>query len=119
MSEWIAKALSDFKNPLSQEEEQIDFDKEVVLFMQGNNSFGDKVYSYVKLSLRNVEKMMAKVKSKEDFFPSDFGTVLFAGTGEPTPELRSEMAVTYNLVDVKPPLPAKSLNFAQPSVWDE
>ena len=38
----------------------------------------------------------------EQFKPSDFGTVLAAGKGEPSQELRSEMAVMYNMVD-KPP----------------
>lgn len=112
--------MSDFKNPLLKEEEKIDFDKEVVLFLQGKNNFGDAVYSYVKLTIRNVEHMMAKVRSKEDFFPSDFGTVIAAGRGEPSLELRSEMAITYNLVEVTPPKPAaKPLNFNQPPVWEE
>jgi hypothetical protein len=48
--------------------------------------------------------------------------VLAAGRGEPSAELRSEMAVTHNMVDVpRPPPSAAAPSYAvpQPKLWDE
>src|SRR4051812_38059895 len=74
-------------------------DKMVVIFLQGKNVFGDRIYSYVELALRNLKTLKAKMDSGEDFSPSDFGTVIAAGTGYPSDELKAEMAATYNMVD--------------------
>ncbi|MFO1242823.1 MAG: hypothetical protein U1E36_06440 [Rickettsiales bacterium] len=116
MSDWVTRAFS--KNSTSVVFDEKLLDEEVVILMQGKNTFNDPVYSYVKLSLRNLQKLKNAMKNKERFVPSDFGSILSAGTGEPSAELRSEMAVTYGLVDVPKPVMPK-INISQPSVWDE
>ena len=44
-----------------------------------------------RLTGRNLKEMFAKMQNNENFKPADFGTVLAAGRGEPTPEVREEM----------------------------
>lgn len=116
MTDWVTRAFSKNSTPVVFDEKLLD--EEVVVLMQGKNTFNDPVYSYIKLSLRNLQKLKNSMKKKENFVPSDFGTILAAGTGEPSVELRSEMAVTYGLVDVPKPVVPK-INISQPSVWDE
>lgn len=79
---------------------------EVVILLQGKNSFGDPIFSYLKLNLGNLIELKRAMINKQDFLPSDFGTVLAAGRGEPSAELRSEMAVTHKMVDRPPTLNA-------------
>ena len=113
---WVTKAFSKNSTPVVIDESLLD--EEVVIFMQGKNVFEDRIYSYIKLPLRNLQRLKTALTNNENFIPSDFGTVLFAGKGEPTPELRSEMAVTYGLIDVpKPPPP--QINTSQPAFWGE
>jgi hypothetical protein len=79
----------------------------VVALVQGTNLFGDKIYSYVEMQLGEFIKMARKIRDNENFKAADYGTVLSAGRGVPSPELRREMATKYKLVDVpQPPKPA-------------
>ena len=107
MSEsWQTRAFSDNTTPVELSEEVLN--QEGVIFLTGKNTFGDHVYSYLKITVRNVQKLKESLVRGEQFMPSDFGTVLAAGKGEPSQELRSEMAVTYKLIDVPAPKPTKS-----------
>jgi hypothetical protein len=123
MSDWISKVLSEqgFKMPsgFTQVDDKL-LDEEIVILLQGKNSFGDPIFSYLKLSLRKFRELTEHVREHKDFTPSDWGTVIAAGTGDPSPELRAEMAITYNLVDVpKPVAQPKKINIAPPPLWDE
>ena len=95
---WQTRAFSDNSTPVELSEEVLD--QEGVIFLTGKNTFGDTVYSYLKITIRNLQKLKEALAKGEHFMPSDFGTVLAAGKGEPSQELRSEMAVTYKLIDV-------------------
>ncbi len=74
--------------------------KLVVVMVQGINIFGDRVYSYVQLTVAKFREMAEKIARRENFKPSDFGQVITAGRGEPPEELVEEMREKYNLVDV-------------------
>ena len=102
---------------LSEEE----LNTEVVILLQGKNRNGDEIYSYLKLLMSSVFELRDAIITRRDFSPSDFGDVLAAGLGEPSPELRSEMAVKYDLVDMKPQAKPKKINFAQaaPDMWGD
>src|SRR5690349_21673586 len=63
----------------------------VVLLMYGKNSFGDKIYSYLKITVANLGNLKAAIRAGNGFNPSDYGEVLAAGKGEPTPEVQAEM----------------------------
>lgn len=116
MTEWVTRAFSKNSTPVELDEKLLN--EEVVILLQGWNAFNNPIYSYLKLTLGNLQKLKKAALNRENFLPSDFGTVLSAGTGDPSKELHSEMSVTYGLVDVpKPRMP--KISTAQPSVWTE
>ncbi len=90
-------------------------EKEVVVLVQSRNFFGDKVFSYVKLTFSSLNQMMKKMVTNEGFLPSDYGTVIAAGRGDPSEELKEEMRTTYNLVDVPQPDEASASSTAMES----
>ena len=97
-TQWVTRALSDNSTPVEITEELLK--EKVVILLQGRNVFGDKIFSYLQLSLNSLQELKKRMTSGEHFMPADFGDVLAAGKGEPSQELISEMAVTYNMVDV-------------------
>lgn len=117
MSDWVPQAYSKNSTPVQIDEALLD--EEVVIYLAGRNVFNDPTYVYLKLTLRNLQKMKMAIDANEKFLPSDFGTVLAAGKGEPSDEVKAEMALTYNLVDTPRPVGRPKVNSVQPSVWDE
>lgn len=93
-------------------------DVEIIILLQGSNLFGDPIYSYVQITGRNLKDMFAKMETGDNFKPSDFGTVLAAGTGEPSAEVQEEMRTTHGMIDVPVPQPPKPA-FVQPKFFDE
>lgn len=73
-----------------------------VLLLRGKNSFGDHIYSYVKVSLPNIKRLYESLTVGTNFNPSDFGEVVAAGTGEPSDEVKAEIAAQYPMLDQKP-----------------
>ncbi len=86
--------------------------------MQGTNLFGDHINSYLQLTGQNLKNMFAKMQAGENFKPADFGTVLSAGRGEPTKEVRDEMAATYNMIEVPAPATVTPA-FVQPKFFTD
>jgi hypothetical protein len=102
-------------------EENIDYNKYVVLLLYGKNSFNDQIYSYLKISLGGIEKLKAAVLVGNPFTPSDFGTIIAAGRGEPSDEVRAEISSQYYVLtaqteDAAPP-PAATVT--EKKSWDE
>ena len=93
----------------------------VVLLLYGKNSFGDKIFSFVKINLPNLPKLKSAILAGKGFTPSDFGEVVAAGKGDPSPELRAEVAAQYPVMDgqkaVTPP-PAAIIP-TEKKAWDE
>lgn len=129
-TDWVAKSFSKNSTPVAVDDSYLD--EEVVILLQGKNSFNDRIFSYLKLTFRNFLVMREVMALKKPFLPSDFGTVLAAGKGDPTPELRSEMAIAYQLVDTPqfvpqmdtaPPPPPKPdfshLNLNIGKLWED
>ncbi|MDX2074051.1 MAG: hypothetical protein SFX19_06780 [Alphaproteobacteria bacterium] len=73
-----------------------------VVLMRGKNSFGDHIYSYIKITFANFKRMYEEMEAKKQFTPSDYGEVVAAGTGEPTDEVKAEIAAQYPMLDQKP-----------------
>ncbi len=95
-------------------------DEFVVLLLYGKNSFGDKIYSYLKITLPNLQHLKSAILAGKGFNPSDFGEVISAGKGEPSPEVRAEISATYQVVNATDAV--KPLNTAIPTekkAWDE
>ncbi len=93
-------------------------DVEIIILLQGNNLFGDSIYSYIQINGRNLKEMFTKMQGGENFKPSDFGTVLAAGTGTPSAEVQEEMRTTHGMVDVPVPQRPKPA-FSQPKFFGD
>ncbi len=93
----------------------------MVILLQGKNVYGDPIFTYLQLTLRSLQGLRDKMRAGADFMPAEYGEVLAAGKGEPSAELRSEMAVTHNMVDVPRPKAAAAPAYAvaQPKLWDD
>lgn len=92
----------------------------LVLLMRGKNTFGDKIYSYVKLTLQDLQRMQAAIKQGQPFNPSDFGTVVAAGQGEPTAEVKQEINSLYKVLDPsRGTSPEASAPLPKQKSWDE
>lgn len=92
----------------------------VVILMRGKNPFGDRIYSYLKLALTDLKRMQSAVAQGAPFNPSDFGTVVAAGRGEPTPEVRSEIESLYRVLDGGNGAEPKAANApTEKKAWDD
>ena len=92
-----------------------------VLLLYGKNSFGDKIYSYLEITIPNLRRLKEAALKGEPFTPSDFGTVIAAGRGEPTDEVRAEIAALHQVFDGRTvvPKPAAAPIPAAKKAWDE
>lgn len=92
----------------------------VVLLLYGKNSFGDKIYSYLKITLPHLQDLKSAIRAGQGFNPSDFGEVIAAGKGEPSAEIRAEIAAQYQVLDTQTPAkPAAAEIPAEKKAWDE
>lgn len=73
-----------------------------VILVQGKNAFGDDIYCYLKLPLKNIQSLQDTLAGNKGFVPSKFGTVLAAGRGEPSDDVRREIGQTEFTVAFKP-----------------
>lgn len=119
-STWKTGAFSKNSTPLELDDSLLG--EKVVILLQGKNVYGDQIFTYLQLTLRSLQQLRDKLRKAEDFMPAEYGEVLAAGKGEPSAEMRSEMAVTHNMVDVPKPKAAvapPSYAIPQPKLWDE
>ncbi len=84
--------------PPTEEEKQRLGDEEIVLLLSGYNNFGDKIYNYLKLPLRNVEPLISSVDNGGRFDVREYGEVVAAGVGNPPDEIRQEMESQYRMI---------------------
>lgn len=116
---WKTSAFS--KNSTPVEVDDALLQEKIVILLQGRNIYGDQIFTYLQMTLKALQQLRDKMRRNEDFMPAEYGAVLAAGKGEPSPEMRSEMAVTHNMVDVPRPKMAPPPSFAvpQPKLWDD
>lgn len=116
---WKTGAFSKNSTPVEIDEALLN--EKVVIMLQGKNIYGDQIFTYLQLTLKSLQQLRDKMRKQEDFMPAEYGTVLAAGKGEPSPELRSEMAVTYNMIEVPKPKAVAAPSYAvpQPKLWDD
>ena len=98
MSDWRTKARSSNSTPVELNEELLH--EKVVLYLTARNVYDDPIYCYIRLTLESLKQLKAAMDSGEDFMPANYGEILAAGKGSPTPEVKSEMAIKYDLVDI-------------------
>jgi hypothetical protein len=98
---------------------KVDLNKYVVILLHGKNSFGDKIYSYLKISLGGIEKLKAALLVGMPFNPTDFGSIIAAGRGEPSDEVRNEIASTYFVLTANAEEAPKAVAVTEKKGWDE
>ena len=97
---WVS-ASSKGDQPVSPPAEPIaESVEEIVLLLSGFNNFGDKIYNYVKIPLNKVQHLIDEVTNGGRFDVRDFGEVVAAGQGQPTPELRQEIESQYKMISL-------------------
>lgn len=116
---WKTGAYSKNSTPIALDEGLLN--EKVVILLQGKNTFGDPIYTYLQLTLKSLQQLRDKMRKGEDFMPAEYGAVLAAGRGEPSAEMRSEMAVTHNMIDVPKPKAAAPTTYAVPTpkLWED
>jgi|GEM_PF-932103 len=114
---WAANGFGKYVSPDMVSDEFLD--TVIVILLQGNNIFGDSVYSYIELNGASLRQMFAAMQAGQNFKPADFGTVLAAGRGEPSDEVKNEMRVNYNMIDVPTPKPAVKMPVFQTKFPDD
>jgi hypothetical protein len=73
-----------------------------LLLILGRNTFGDEVYSYIRLPMKNIDDVKTQLSSGKNFVPSHFGTVVAAGRGKPTPAITEEVGIPEFVLHFKP-----------------
>lgn len=97
---WITKP-SNGASKLPAELEDLGEELSVIL-VQGKNAFGDEIYCYLKLPLKNIKPVQDALAGNQGFTPSKFGTVLAAGRGQPTEAVKAEIGQTEFTVAFEP-----------------
>ena len=77
-------------------------DEIVTLLIQGKNAFGDDIYSYIELPIANIERVRSALASGQRFMPSDYGTVVAAGRGQPSEEIKNEVGKNQYMIYFEP-----------------
>lgn len=116
---WKTSAFSKNSTPVELDDALLN--EKVVILLQGKNIYGDPIYTYLQLTLKSLQQLRDRMRQGDDFMPAEYGEVLAAGKGDPSAELRAEMALTHNMVDVPRPKPSAPAAYAvpQPKLWDE
>lgn len=117
-TKWTAPGLNKNAAPVDIPEDMKE--EPIVVLLYGRNMFGDRIYSYVEIPLRNLQPLRDKLLAKVQFQPSEFGTVVAAGKGEPTQDVKDDIASTHPHTKTYPDPAAMVAALAQPpKVWDE
>jgi hypothetical protein len=97
-SNWAAPGIGRHMAPDIIDDEYLD--EILAIFLQGNNMFGNLVYSYLEIPGRHLRRLFNVMVSGRNFKPAEFGVVLFSGIGTPPPDVREIMRITYHLAEV-------------------
>lgn len=107
---WVSKALG--KTQAVDNLGSSTHDLLTMLLVLGRNTFGDEIYTYIRLPMQRIDEVKDKLAEGGNFMPSQYGSVVAAGRGKPTPEITEEVGIPEFMLYFKP----KSLpNQAQPS----
>jgi len=65
-----------------------------ILLVRGENPDGTSIYAYVAVRADKLEDFM-EAQTSGVFYPEDYGVIIEAGEGEPSPEVRKKMEDEY------------------------
>jgi hypothetical protein len=84
--------------PLNAKEKELLGEEEIVLLLSGFNNYGDKIYNYLKIPLKNVDLIIKSAESGGRFDVGNFGEVIAAGLGTPPEDVREEIERQYKML---------------------
>lgn len=97
---WFSKTLG--KSPPVQD--YTGTQKEMVLLLViGRNTFGDEIYSYLRLPMRRMTELKTALDSGQPFTPANYGVVVAAGRGKPPADVIEEVGVPDYLIQFNDP----------------
>jgi hypothetical protein len=70
---------------------RFDAQEPVVLLFLGRNSAGHEIYNYLELSVHLVPELVSRLEARESFRLSEYGNIIAAGLGEPSPETKRDI----------------------------
>lgn len=70
-----------------------------VVFLQGKNTEGKQIYTYLKVTVPEYKRLQVALSKPDSFNPEDYGEVVAAGEGEPAPEVVREIGGKYPMFD--------------------
>lgn len=73
-----------------------------MLLVIGRNTFGDEIYTYMKLPMQRIEEVKQKISTGQAFVPAHYGAVLAAGRGIPSEDVREEVGTPDFMLYFKP-----------------
>lgn len=74
--------------------------EEVVLLVQGNNLFDQRIFCYVRVPYFSLKTIKQRMDRGENFDLREYGEVLAAGLGEPSDEIKNEIAEEFEMFPV-------------------
>lgn len=78
-------------------------DEKVTLLVQGRNTDGDEIYAYIHMEIARIHELQFKLASGKNFHPTEFGTVVAAGQGQPTEAVKAEIGESQFMIEFEPP----------------
>lgn len=72
------------------------------LLVQGRNTFGDEIYTFVRLPIDRIDEVKKVLASGANFIPAHFGAVIAAGRGKPNIEVIEEVGIPEFMLYFKP-----------------
>lgn len=96
---WVSKALG--KTQAVEDLSSVHHESATLLIL-GRNTFGDEIYTYMKLPMQRIDEVKERISSGQNFVPSHYGSVVAAGRGIPTQEVRDEVGTPEFMLYFKP-----------------
>lgn len=106
---WVAKALGKTQ-PVQADDASSVQSEPTMLLIQGRNTFGDDIYTYVRLPMNRIDDVKKHLSTGQNFVPGHFGTVVAAGRGKPTPDVTEEVGIPEFMIYFEPKAPLGQQN---------
>jgi hypothetical protein len=97
-SSWVSKTLGLIGGA---DDEEGGDDENLMVLVQGKNSFNDLIYCYIKIAGHHLEDFKATLESASSFDLRQFGTVVAAGRGRPTRDVQTEVIQEFAIKPIQ------------------
>ena len=70
-------------------------DEYIIMLLQGRSTNGEMIYCYLKVYMPDIDRFKEALRSNANFNAFEFGEMVAAGKGDPSPEVKEELAKRY------------------------